>query len=247
MKRLLLILLVLSGTAQAQLPDLVTGRAFVTGTRLETRIDGLATALRHVLVKRSGNWALEEDPRVDRIAAHAESLLADLAYLDRMTDLPRHDEQGTRDRPFDLIARFAPDKLDEALRSLGERPYLAPRPDIVVQIDIDDHGEKLKLSADGEADERQRQALLAAADRFGLHVVLTPREGSSPAINRRGAVLSGSLVWSEADFGWVGSWKLQGLGPQRSWGIKGVSFDEAYRNAMAGTLAALTHHKLPTP
>ena len=100
-------------------PALSEATAIVTGTREETRAEGFAHALRDVLVKRSGNPGLLYDARVEPLEANAADLVEDYIYLDRMSDQPRHDEQGTRDRPYTLVVRFAPEKIDAALAELG--------------------------------------------------------------------------------------------------------------------------------
>ena len=216
-------------------------RAYVTGTRPETRTEAIASAFRKVLVKVSGNPALADDPRVEALQTLAAGLVEDIVYIDRMSDEPHHDEQGTRDRPFDLTVRFDPAKIDAALRLLGDTPY-TQRSHVLVRIEVDDHGATYKLTADAEADERQREALIAAADQFGLRVILTPLQGDPPLLRSDTVILSGTLAWSEPAFGWVGAWHLEGAGKPRYWRVEGVSFDDAYRNAMSGVVAILTGH-----
>jgi hypothetical protein len=258
MIRLLALLLLLPAEASAQ--SLYEGRAYVTGTRVETRDEAVMTAFRRVLAKVSGNPALAEDDRITALAPLLPSLVLDLAYLDRLTDVPHHDEQGTRDRPYDLVVHFDPERIDGALRLLGDRPWPLPsRRRIAVKIMIDDRGARFLLTADGENDERHRQALLAAADRFGLQVALALSDG--PAV-KAPAMLEGTLRWSEEASGWVGTWELTdpligtGLGMPRavpmaqiravgaklSWQVSGVSFDEAYRDAVGGAAARMSGH-----
>ena len=221
---------------------LCEGSAFVTGTREETRAEGLAHALRDVLVKRSGDPALLRDPRVDAVAANAGDMVTDELYLDRLSDQPKHDEQGTRDRPFTLIARFDPAKIDAALTALGDTPWLAERPALLVRaVTItDSKGGVYALTADGGNDERHRQALLAAALRFGMHLVLEPagHPGTPPADT---LLVTGTLRWSDPDAGWVAAWRSG----DRTWGIRGVSFDDAYRDLVWGALAIASGHALP--
>ncbi len=224
------------------IPALSEGFAIVTGTREDTRAEGLAHALPDVLVKRSGDPALLHNPRVAALAAKAADLVDDYLYLDRMSDEPRHDEQGTRDRPYTLIARFSPAKLDAALATLGDQPWLMPRPPLLVRITITDKRSSFPLSADGDPDERHRQALLAAAARYGMHVVLPTldgRDGASP----NAITVAGTMRWSETDPGWTGEFRAGS--PEGSWGIKGVSFDDAYRDLVRGAMAVASGHALP--
>jgi hypothetical protein len=246
MRRLpiLLLFLLFAAAAQGQdFPALVEGTAIVTGTGDDTRTVGLAHALRDVLVKRSGDPGLLHDSRVDPLTAQAAGMVDDYIYLDRMSDLPKHDEQGTRERPYTLIARFNPGKVDAALAALGDTPWVTPRPPLLVRIMItDSKGGRYPLTADGGNDERHRQALLAAALRFGMRLVLVTMDRVNETFAVPGALtVEGTLHWSNADPGWTGAWGSDG----RAWGIQGVSFDEAYRDLVLGAMAVATGHALP--
>jgi hypothetical protein len=71
-----------------------------------------------------------------------------------------------------------------------------------------------------------------------MRVVLPPR--ARPDVDIPGTLpLNGTLRWSEPDFGWVGEWRLSWQGRDRAWRIAGVSFDEAFRDAMGGAMAVL--------
>ena len=243
MTRALLVLLLLATPTQAT--SLYEATTITTGMDLRSRPAALASCLAQVLAKVSGNPALLDDPRVVALGPAAPGLLAGLAYLDRMSNEPKHDEQGTRDRPYDLIARFEPAGVDAALLGLGEAPWLTTRnrPSLLADIAITPRdGPAMPLRADTDPDERHRAALLAAADRFGLPVLLRPVQGPAPIA---AAILQGSLIWQETAGGWVGEWKLAWQGHEHAWRITGVSFDEAYRNAMTGAAAALSGHALP--
>ena len=228
----------------ARAAGLYEAQAITTGTDSRERPAALAACLAQVLAKVSGNPALLDDPRVSALGPAAPGLLAGFAYLDRTGNLPKHDEQGTRDRPYDLLARFDPAGIDAALFGLGEVPWLVhrDRPWVFADISIAPRGggPALSLLADTDGDERHRAALLAAADRFGLPVLLRPSDGAAPAAP---ATLRGRIAW--AGDGWDGAWTLHWAGRQRAWSIRGVSFDEAYRNAAAGAAAALSGHGLP--
>ena len=96
------------------------------------------------------------------------------------------------------------------------------------------------LTADGDNDERHRQALLAAASRYGMYVVLEPLGKTLPMADA--LVVSGTLRWSDADPGWAGDWRSE----SKAWGVNGVSFDEAYRDLVQGAMAIASKHTLPT-
>ena len=89
---------------------------------------GFPLCLEQVLVKVSGDPRLIGDPEVATLAGQAATFVTDFAFRDRMAGIPVHDEQGTRDRPYDLTVRFDPAKIDAALRSLGREPWSASRP-----------------------------------------------------------------------------------------------------------------------
>jgi uncharacterized protein len=57
--------------------------------------------------------------------------------------------------------------------------------------------------------------------------------------------LSGSMLWSEEALGWIADWRLDAQGKSYRWQIRGVSFDDAFRNAMAGTVQILSGHGPP--
>ncbi len=239
MRRALLILLLLAPAAQAA--GLYEAQAVTDGTDLRARPAALAACLAQVLAKVSGNPALLDDPRVAALGPAAPGLLAGFAYLDRRPDTPGHDEQGAR--PRDLLARFEPADIDAALFGLGEIPWLVhrDRPRVLADITIiPPNSTPMPLRADTDADERHRAALLDAADRFGIPVLLRPADGPAP---RAAAVLRGTLAW-QGD-GWTAAWTLAWAGQLHAWDVRGASFDDAYRNAVAGAAAALSGHGPP--
>jgi hypothetical protein len=227
----------LLAAAAARAADLFEGHAIVTGTGPSSRAEALPKALRDVLVKVSGNPALATDGRLDRLDAAA--MVEDDVFLDRMSDLPLHDEQGTRDRPWDYIAHFDPDRIRAALAQLGSPAWRGPRPRLVARIAVHDQQNRAyPMNNDANDGERLRQALLAAADRYAMRVALPPRTRPDATIPDTVPLL-GTLHWSDADFGWVGEWHLTWKGRNHAWRIAGVSFDEAFRDAMRGAMAIM--------
>ena len=238
-----MLLCFLLATSSAAAAGLYEAQVIVTGTDGRSRPEGLAACLAQVLAKVSGNPAVADDPRVARLSAPA--LLRSFAYLDRMSDQPKHDEQGTRDRPYDLVARFDPAAVDDALRGLGLRPWPLPRPEVAADIRIlPRQAPPMRLQSDTDQDERHRAALLAAGERFGLEIALRPASGIAAPISTGAATLAGELAWSDADAGWSGSWRLSWAGRDWIWQVRGVSFDEAYRNAVGGAAAILSGNPL---
>ncbi len=228
--------------------DLHTCRVYLTGSDTRSRPAGLNRCVRDVLVKLSGDPALAEEPRLDTL--RGEDLVQDFAYLDRMSHLPTHDEQGTRDRPFDLIGHVDPAGAEALLATLG-RTIWPDRPVLLVRATIQQQDAPYPLTADGQYGERQRQAVLAAGEKFGMRVsLLTYAQATGPALDLDRlpigrvsdgtvAVLDGSLRWSEAAGGWVCAWALDG----QRWGTEGVSFDEGFRAGVGGAAQRLSSRR----
>ena len=232
-----LALLPLAAHAQA---DLYAATAIVTGTDDRMRLEGFDRCLRQVLVKLTGDPALADDPRVAAFEPAAMELAEDFAYRDRMSDQLMHDEQGARDRPYDLTVHFSPARLAPVLRSLGAAPWPGPRPTLILRVAITGRdGTAYPLTADAAPDERVREAAMAAGERYAMRVAFVDAEGAAPDIP--GAVeVQGTLAWTPSAFGWVGAWRLRGAArPEFGWGISGVSFDEAMRDAVRGAMARL--------
>jgi uncharacterized protein len=254
------------GTAAADNnDDLYRTQTIVTGQGEESRGLGFATCLEQVLVKVSGDPRLLGDPGVAALAGQATTFVADFAYRDRMAGIPVHDEQGSRDRPYDLTVGFDPAKIDVALHALGREPWsAASRPRLVVLLAVRIGAASYVLASDGEHGRDQREALRAAAERFGMPIALPDQAALADAglsyqklaqadpssldaiIKKTGDLaLVGSIVWAEETLGWVADWRLAGPGRASRWQIRGVGFDEAFRNAMAGAAQVLSGHGQP--
>jgi hypothetical protein len=157
-----------SGMAAAAGPDeLYVGRAIVTGKDEGDRGRGFAESLKDVLVKVSGDRRLADERQVIVMAQGASAFVADFHYRDRLEGIPIHDEQGSRDRPYDLTVRFEPARIDAALRSLGREPWTAPRPRLVAFIGVVYETTAFVLASDGERGIDQREALAAVAWELG--------------------------------------------------------------------------------
>jgi uncharacterized protein len=236
-------------TAATVLPldELYQGRAFVTGQDEADRGRGFALCLEEVLVKVSGDPSLTEDARLMALKEQAARFVAAFSYRDRMAGLPTHDEQGTRERPYDLFVTFDRGDIDAALRSLGREPWLTARPLVVVVLGVEDAQSRYVLTSDGERGLGQRQALAAAATERGLPL-LVPSTSASKALTFSDAAagtvaakalggdvaLTGTLVWAENLLGWVAEWRLVWRSTTYRWRVDGVSFDDAFRNAVDG-------------
>lgn len=263
MKRVLaviaMVLLASPAARSAEVDDLTVARVFVTGQGEANRAAGFAHALEEVLVRLAGDPRLIGDARVAALAAQAGTLVARFHYRDRLEGIPTHDEQGTRDRPYELTVAFDAALVDAALRSLGRTPWGAARPRVAVVVVLRTAALTAVLASDGTRGRDQRDSLLEAAQRRGVPVVLpneavvagldgvTDLDQLAVAARALGgeATLVGSLAWSDAAFGWVAMWRLEAGGRSHRWQIGGVTFDDAFRNAMGGAAQILSGNGEP--
>ena len=243
--------------------DLYQAQAIVTGQREETRGAGLAKALGDVLAKVSGDPRLISDPRVTAMVA--DTFVDSFRYHDRMAGIPVHDEQGTRDRPYDLIVDFDPARIDAALRSLGHTPWTATRPQLVLFLRVTVGAGPYLLASDSPRGRDQRESLEAAAERSGVPLLLP----SGAALSAGGLTvdtlsaaepsrldtlakaagadlaLAGSLEWSDQALGWISAWRLAANGEDHRWGDRGGNFDQAFRRAVGGAAQVLSGNGEP--
>jgi uncharacterized protein len=242
--------------------DLYHCRAFVTGQGEAERARGFGLCLEAVLVKVSGDPHLRGDPRLAPMKQVAAGFVAGFTYRDRMAGLPLHDEQGTRDRPFDLTVAFDPPKIDAALHKLGLAAWPSPRPVLAIFLGVRDAKRAYVLTEDGERGLGERLSLHDAAAQRGIPLVLpkaplaaeehlTYAGLAAASVSRRRALagaiggdaaLAGSLAWSEAARGWTARWRLAWQGRDYHWRISGVSFDDAFRDALDRAAAILSGH-----
>lgn len=258
MRRLVALLLVVaalplaarSGRAQ-DVSGLYQATAIVTGSDRRQRPIGFARCLREVLVKVSGEPRLAGDPRVDRLAAEANMFVGSFDYVDELAAYHHHDDQGTYDRPFDLTVRFVPALIDKILADLGERPWLGPRALIVPVLTIRGYNTAYVLSADNAAGADQRAAFAGVARDFGMRVRFPAASefdaagaaGGQPAPDQ--AVVFGTLAFERTPPGWVGAWRMRYGGVDYAWGIRGVNFDEAFRDIVRGVVRVASGHGAP--
>ncbi|QND51728.1 DUF2066 domain-containing protein [Phyllobacterium sp. 628] len=251
-----LLLLVLPGSAMALAPDtsLYRAQAVVTGQGEVNRRLGLAQCLEDVLVKVSGDPRLIGDTAAIALGANTPGLVTGFSYHDRLAGKPVHDEQGTNDRPHDLLVDFDPKALNIALQTLGRTAWLGPKPRIAVFLAVQGRKDAFVLASDSEHDPDMRASLTSAADRVGLPMSLpaqaqlmqwdakslaTADLASLDAAAKTGIgdlALSGSMVWSDEAPGWIADWRLGAKGRTFHWQIRGVSFDDAFRNGLRGAL-----------
>src|SRR5258708_1949765 len=251
-------------SAAANGDDLYQAQTIVTGEREETRLPGFAECLEYVLVKVSGDTRLIGDKRVAALAGEARSFVRDFRYHDRMSGIPHHDEQGTRDRPYDLIVTFDRTKIDAALRTLGREPWVAPRPRLTVFLAMRNLTSAFMVAGDGDR-ALERSALTAAASQLGMTITL-PSEAALAASGLRYETLPtadparlatvatatdgelalvGRMTWSDDAFAWIADWRLAADGTTHQWRASSVTFDDEFRKAMGGAARILSGSGAP--
>lgn len=253
--------LVWCGSASASADDsLYRAQTVVTGEGEPNRIIGYGTCLEDVLIKVSGQPALAGSRRLAAYKSRAKDFVTHFSYHDQYAGKPHHDEQGTRDRPYDLTVAFDDKKIDDVLAKLGLKPWRSRRPVLGVFIEMQQGTKDYVVTADGPQSDLQRDALAAAADKRGLRVVL-PTASALTDANIRAAglpktapaklrsilatqgsevVLVGRLVWDDKDLGWTTQWQMTWHGRDFKWRFRGVSFDEAFRRGVGGAAEVLS-------
>ena len=254
-------LLALAGAAPAAASagELYEARTFVTGQVEPGRSRGFARCLGDVLVKVSGDPDLLRDPRLSKIVGDAAALVTDFKYRDLMAGIPVHDEQGTRERPYELTVHFEPEKVNAILRALGREPWLSARPRVVVFLAVRHVARTFTLAGEETHGAGMREALTDAAAGVGVPIVIPSRavlagsgftlqafQQMSPgalaaAVEAAGgeAALLGRLAWNDKAKGWVADWRMAAKPGPRHWQVRGVNFDEAFRSGMQGAVRIL--------
>lgn len=215
------------------------GRVIVTGTDLRSRPAGMAACFIDVLIKVSGDPTLRNDPRLPALAAHAADDASDFDYWDRMSGIAHHDEQGSSDRPYDLTVRFAPARIAAALRALGRAPWPDPRSALWLGVHVTGRGAPFDVTRSEPRAEGMRATLARTEAKYGMRVLL-PGDPAGPGVK-----LTGDLVLDEAALGWVIGWHLAWHGRAYAWGVRGVNYDEAFRDGVRGAMQILSGHGAP--
>lgn len=232
-------------TAATAADDLYRAQTTVTGQGEANRLTGFAACLEDVLVKVSGALKLAGDPQLTPAKSRAGDFVTAHSYHDQMSGTPTRDEQGTRDRPYDLTVDFDKTKIDGLLGTLGVKPWLSHRPLLSVFVTMDYGARKYVVTSDAGQSLAPREALRAAAARRGMAIVL-PDEAAlaKSGIDNAGqggeVALVGRLVWDDKALGWTTEWRMQWQGRPRRWKFRSVTFDDAFRRAIGGAAQILS-------
>jgi hypothetical protein len=240
--------------------DLYRAKVTVTGQGEANRIIGFAACLEDALIKVSGAQKLSGDRRLAPYKSKAKSFVRGFSYRDQFAGKPIRDEQGTRDRPYDLTVEFEEKRIDDILKELGLKPWLSPRPRLAVFVEMKQGPNNYIVTADGTRSDLQRDSLLAAADQRGMSIVLpsmaalaksnitgaelgtAPFPALAPVAAEQGGevVLVGRLVWDDRELGWATRWQIGWRGRTHRWQMRGVTFDEAFRRGIGGAAQVLS-------
>jgi hypothetical protein len=254
-----------AATMAAAADDLYRAQAIVTGQGEANRIIGFASSLEEVLIKVSGAQKLAGDSRLTPYKSKAADFVKAHSYHDQMSGTPTRDEQGTRDRPYDLIVDFDEKKIDDLLRAFRLKPWLSHRPILAVFVEMQQGSRKYIVTADAKQSEFQRESLLAAAATRGTSIVLPgvaalEKSGinaaelgtipsstlASRAAEQGGEVaLIGRLVWVDRELGWATQWQMNWQSRTHRWRVRGVTFDEAFRRGIGGAAQILSNNGDP--
>ena len=240
--------------------ELYQAQTIVTGQGETNRSIGFASCLEDVLIKVSGALQLAGDPRLAAYKARAADLVTSYHYHDQMSGLPKGDEQGTRDRPYDLTADFDAGKIDAILDALGLKPWPSHRPVLAVFVEMEQGASRYVVTSDARQSDLQRDSLRAAAAKRGMTIVLpdvaawtttngdgVPLAALPPTTLAAGAIalgaevaLVGRLVWDESELGWATEWRMDWQGRSHRWQRRGVTFDDGFRQGIGGAAQVLS-------
>jgi hypothetical protein len=258
---ILAVLISCVATMAAAADDLYRAQTVVTGQGEVNRVIGFAACLEDALIKVSGAVKLAGDPRLAAYRSRATEFVKSYSYHDQMSGTPTRDEQGTRDRPYDLTVEFDQEKIDDLLKTLGLTPWPSHRPVLAAFVGMEQGARNTIVTADaGRAAAAPREALLAASTKRGLTVVLPDLaalaragiDGSElakvppSALAARAAELGGEvalvgrLKWDDSDLEWASEWQMQWQGGMHRWQVRSVTFDEAFRRAIGGAAQILS-------
>jgi uncharacterized protein len=244
---------------------LYQARTIVTGQRDETRIPGLERCLRDVLVRVSGDPGLADHPRLAELAKRAQEPVAHIGWRDLYAGRKLKDEQGTRDRPFEMTVEYDFAKIDAMLAELGSKPWRGDRPRLVVFLAVHHIGRSYILDSTIEVGELQRESFQDASWKYALQVKIPgkavlekagvtlqmlpelPLSALEPLVDAKVGELplAGTLRWNKQLLAWEADWRMIAGATQHRWGIKGVNFDAAFRNGVGGAAQILSGNGSP--
>lgn len=262
---LVIAMVCLVGVGGARADDLYRAQTIVTGTGEPNRIEALGPCLEEVLIKVSGAQKLAGDARLVPYKTRAKEYVSAYSYHDQMSGIPIHDEQGTRDRPYDLTIDFDPSGIADVLKHLGVKPWTAHRPVVAVFAGLQQGANSYVVAADGDRGMDQRDSLQTTAAKRGMPIVLPAASDleksgidaaklakAEPAmlanfVAGKGSevVLIGQLAWNDRKLDWDAQWRIDWQGKTHRWRLSAPTYDEAFRRGVGGVAQMLSGNGEP--
>jgi hypothetical protein len=240
--------------AEAALADLYSAVVVVTGRdNLAERERGVREALPKALVRVSGDSGAADRAAMADVLGTAGAMVTGLDYLDRKAGIQISDEQGTRERSFELTVHFDPARVDATLTGLGMRPWHGPRPEVAVALLIDNGHATWLLTRTSDLGYGQRLVVEDVSRELALPARLPERAGGGdPEADLSAALRTAPLrlewrMTATPDGYWTAIWQLSGrtgvAQVKADFAFDHVTFDIAIGDALRATarhLAALS-------
>ncbi|MBP0439303.1 DUF2066 domain-containing protein [Tianweitania sediminis] len=227
--------------ASAATVDLHAATVIVTGrSNLAERTRGIREALPLVITRLSADSAVGQRAIEQGLQDQAETLVRDLEYRDRKEGIQISDEQGTRDRSFELTVHFDPAAIDAMVAQLGGTVWSGERPEVAVALIIDDSVSRFLLTEGSDRGYGQRLALNDVSEALALPVVL-PKASGDPvdaqaaqeaALSEFPVKLAGEMTVTSAGY-WNTDWRLEAPdGVAERFATSETTFDVAIEEAL---------------
>ncbi|WGF89485.1 DUF2066 domain-containing protein [Marinivivus vitaminiproducens] len=243
--------------AGADRPDPYSAVVGVTGRdNRPERERGIGEAFTEVMVKVTGDRTILAHPRFGQVRAAAEDAVRDLRYRDRKEGVQVSDEQGTRDRSFELTVVFEPIAIDNVARALDAEPWTGERPTVRVLLGVTDSMRSYVLASDTEPGYGQREIFRTLSQRRGIDLAIpTASElgeagldneavatlvetARQPARDVAGPFLTGVMVMDATGF-WTTRWRLVDRDTVLDWQDPPTTFDRGIADAVDRTIRHL--------
>lgn len=228
-------------------PGLYSAVVVVTGEdNLEERARGIREALPLVLTKLTVDGALAQHAVENGMTEDAATLVDSFSYHDRKEGVQISDEQGTRERSFELTVTFDRRKIDAMVASLGGKVWTSKRPRVGIVLMIDDGASAYVLTQTSERGYGQRWAMEDAADALALPLDLPAASTGETAESALPALLPNTPLRLEGRMKvtpegyWDTHWHLTGLSVDERFASAGVTFDTAIEEALRQSARVLS-------
>ncbi|KJS14984.1 MAG: hypothetical protein VR78_09315 [Hoeflea sp. BRH_c9] len=218
--------------------DLYAATVIVTGRdNLSERERGIREALPKALTRLTADADVAEAARQKGLIDEPGALVTGFDYLDRKEGIQISDEQGTRERSFELAVHFNPARIDEILAKVGAAAWKGQRPLVVFNLQIDNGVNQFTLMRKAESGYGQRLAIDDAAQALALPVAL-PDDAAAAAAK---VVVSGEMVMTPSGH-WDTTWHVKAAGVDEQFAFGETTFDVSIGGALRRTAKTLANH-----